>query len=68
MWAGGDGTWFSHSPCIHRQPVTSSCTFRLESWAAPAPAGLPHTPGSRGSVLCHPGMRPVRLRLAGRSV
>lgn len=38
----------------------SLCASRLESSGAPSPEGLPHTLGSRGPVLCHPGHAPVR--------
>ena len=65
--AGGDGLGFPSARAPTGglapgpgQPHVSLCSFCLESSGAPAPEGLPHTLGSRGSVLCHPGHAPVR--------
>ena len=65
MWAGG-WTWFPAALCARKRSGAgagathaSLCASRLESSGAPSPEGLPHTLGSRGPVLCHPGHAPV---------
>ena len=68
VWHRGRGrwAWFPLGSCAHRRSGTGAGTAACllvqllpRVLGCPAPEGLPHTLGSHGSVLYHPGHAPV---------